>query len=101
MTPAKTLSENEIRARVVEVIKGTAAVASSDITANTDLVLDLAFDSLRLAELATRLEEAFGTEFLLPEWVEEAGGRHSLTVGSLWSFTTRAVQNGGPQNADQ
>lgn len=85
-------SEAEIETLVVDLIRRTAAVSTTQVTPTTDLVLDLAFDSLRIADLAAGLEEIFGTPFHLPSWVEETGGRHSLTVGSLLGFTTRTLR---------
>ena len=89
-------SEVEIQARVVSIVRQTSAVAAAEITGDTDLVLDLAFDSLRIAELAAGLEETFDRSFDLPEWVYESGGRHSLTVGSLVSFTVLTLRANAP-----
>lgn len=89
-------SEADIEARVVSIVRQTSAVAVAEITGDTDLVLDLAFDSLRMAELTTGLEDAFDRTFDLPEWVYESGGRHSLTVGSLVSFTVRTLRTSAP-----
>lgn len=52
----------------------------------------LGLDSIKLVELGVRLEQAFGDEVVLDDWVDQEKAREgdAFTVGSLVAFIARA-----------
>ncbi|MEZ5077274.1 MAG: phosphopantetheine-binding protein [Solirubrobacterales bacterium] len=60
MQPRSDLEPPAVRARIREVILEMAPIASAEAAASASLTVDLGFDSLRLVELATALEDEFG-----------------------------------------
>jgi len=59
------------------------------------LVLDLGFDSLKIASLVMSLEERFGTPILLNDWIGQVSDPTQLTVGSLGEYVFEALREAG------
>ena len=57
------------------------------------VVLDLGFDSLKIAMLALALEEEFGCPMMLDEWIRLHRSPGALTVASLCDFLREVVPN--------
>jgi len=62
-----------------------------ELSENDRLVLDLGFDSLRIATLSIAIEEEFGAVILLNEWLSSVDDPDRLTVGSLANYLAGAT----------
>lgn len=60
--PEPDVPEQELRAEVVRLVCGIKKCPPSDLGGRADFASALAFDSLDLVELATRLDSAYGVE---------------------------------------
>jgi len=56
------VTEQEIEAKVIEIVASQMSVDKSQITRNTSFVEDLSADSLDVVELVMSLEDAFDTD---------------------------------------
>jgi acyl carrier protein len=57
------------------------------------LVLDLGFDSLKLAMLSLALESQLGCAIVLDGWIGSHPDPHELTVGSLCEYLKTNVES--------
>lgn len=74
------------------VRKAVAAICSSKQVKDKDsLVLDLGFDSLKIASLVMSLEEEFGLPILLNDWIGQVNDPTELTVGSLHEYVFQVL----------
>ncbi len=80
------------RAQILDRVRALAIETNPDLK---DLEITeaatfgtMGLDSVRMVELGVRVEEVFGTDVVLDEWIdrETARGDGSFTVGSLVSF---------------
>ena len=76
------LSLRDVKKRVRRAVNASLK-RSQRVSDSDSLVLDLGFDSLRLATLGLELEREFDTLLLLTEWVSLFDDPSELTVGSL------------------
>jgi acyl carrier protein len=88
------LGKDEVMQKVVRAVKTTAAKPPDLISGSHSLVLDLGFDSLRVATLSVALETEFGELILLNEWIANAHTPYELNVNSLVAFVSDAISRG-------
>ena len=79
--------KKRVRSAINASLQGTRRVSDKD-----SLVLDLGYDSLRLATLSIELEREFDTPLLLTEWVSLFDDPVELTVGSLADYIFGMMQ---------
>jgi acyl carrier protein len=79
------LDENGVREDVRKLIEQLAPVGGVAVTPSTELSVDLAYDSLRLMELATQLEDRFGLE------ISEDDAADADTVGEVEELVLRLL----------
>jgi acyl carrier protein len=77
----------EVMSRVLAAIRhvGRGALPTR-IEPGHSLVLDLGFDSMKVALLSLSLESEFGRAIVLDEWVGSCSDPNQLTVGSLCEY---------------
>lgn len=85
------LGKDEVMQGVVRAVKRTAARPPELICGSHSLVLDLGFDSLRVATLSVALETEFGELLLLNEWIASAHTPYELNLDSLVAFVRGAL----------
>lgn len=66
-------------------------VLPSVIERDHSLVMDLGFDSLKMALLSLALETEFERTIVLDEWIGSHSDPNELTVGSLSDFVRRTI----------
>lgn len=70
---------------------GGDAVPQS-VRSEDSLVLQLGFDSMKIALLSLSLEDAFGQTVLLDGWIASHPDPNDLTIGSLCHYIEEAVR---------
>lgn len=80
------LDENDVRERVRTLVAEMAPVKQAQVTPDSDLGVDLGYDSLRLMELATLLEDRFGIAEITEDDAAEAD-----TVGDIEDLICRLL----------
>jgi acyl carrier protein len=91
------LSDAESRVRTRVIVGAMAPQQGDPLAADTRLVYDLGYDSLRLIELAMVLEEEFAIDAVGTEMASDLSGiEASITVGQVEAFVLamRAATNG-------
>ena len=78
--------ENVVREEVRKLIAQLAPVRDEEIASTTELSVDLGYDSLRLMELATTLEDHFGLDEISEDDAAEAD-----TVGEVEALVLRLL----------
>ena len=80
------MSESAVRDEVRKLIEQLAPVHGVDISPATELGVDLGYESLRLMELATALEDRFELDEITEDDAAEAD-----TVGEVEDLVVRLV----------
>lgn len=80
------MDEQTVREDVRRLIEQLAPVRDVEISAATELGVDLGYESLRLMELATAIEDHFGLAEITEDDAAEAD-----TVGEVEEMTVRLV----------
>jgi acyl carrier protein len=80
------MDENSVRGDVRKLIEQLAPVRDVEVTPSTELGVDLGYESLRLMELATALEDHFGLNEITEDDAAEAD-----TVGEVEDLVVRLV----------
>lgn len=80
------MDENSVREEVRKLIEQLAPVRDVEIAPSTELGVDLGYESLRLMELATALEDHFGLREITEDDAAEAD-----TVGEVEEMVLRLV----------
>lgn len=80
------MDENSVRTDVRRLIAQLAPVRDVEISAATELGVDLGYESLRLMELATAIEDHFGLDEITEDDAAEAD-----TVGEVEDMVVRLV----------
>jgi len=80
------MDDNSVREDVRRLIVQMAPVREVEISASTELGVDLGYESLRLMELATAFEDHFGLEEITEDDAAEAD-----TVGEVEELIVRLV----------
>jgi acyl carrier protein len=80
------MDENSVRTDVRRLIEQLAPVRDVEISAETELGVDLGYESLRLMELATAIEDHFGLDEITEDDAAEAD-----TVGEVEDMVVRLV----------
>lgn len=80
------MDESSVREDVRRLIEQLAPVRDVEISPETELGVDLGYESLRLMELATALEDHFGLEEITEDDAAEAD-----TVGEVETLVLRLV----------
>lgn len=80
------MDEDRVRDDVRRLIEQLAPVRDVDIVPSTELGVDLGYESLRLMELATALEDHFGLDEITEDDAAEAD-----TVGEVEDLVVRLV----------
>jgi acyl carrier protein len=80
------MDENSVREDVRKLIEQLAPVRDVEISPSTELRVDLGYESLRLMELATALEDHFGLGEITEDDAAEAD-----TVGEVEELVVRLV----------
>jgi acyl carrier protein len=80
------VNESDIREEVRRLIVQLAPVSDVDVAPSTELSVDLGYDSLRLMELATQLEDHFGLREISEDDAAEAD-----TVGEVEELVLRLL----------
>ncbi|HWP33763.1 MAG TPA: acyl carrier protein [Solirubrobacterales bacterium] len=83
------MDENAVREEVRKLIVRLAPVRGVDMTASSELSVDLGYDSLRLMELATELEDHFELREIPEDDAAEAD-----TVGEVEELVLRLLAAG-------
>lgn len=78
--------EDRVKATILKVMQKTVALKKSD-----SFVSVLGFNSLRMVSLSLALEEEFGCQLLLNDWIASAEDPRALTVGSLFDYVERVL----------
>ncbi len=86
------VDENTVRGDVRKLITQLAPVRDAEISSTSELSVDLGYDSLRLMELATTLEDHFGLAEIGEDDAAEAD-----TVGEVEELVLRLL---GAQQAE-
>ncbi len=81
--------EERTRATILKVMQKTVALRKAD-----SFVSVLGFNSLRMVSLSLALEEEFGSQLLLNDWIASADDPRDLTVGSLYDYVEKALADG-------
>jgi acyl carrier protein len=80
-------SDDESRARTRVIVGAMAPQQGDPLAADTRLVYDLGYDSLRLLELAMALEEEFAIDAAGTAMASDLSGLEaSITVGQVEAF---------------
>jgi acyl carrier protein len=82
---------DEVTQKVVRAVKKTTLDPPDVIDGSASLVMDLGFDSLRVATLSVALEAEFGELLLLNEWIAASNSPYELNIDSLVAFVSRAI----------
>jgi acyl carrier protein len=80
------MDEQDVRKDVRKLIEQLAPVRDVEISPSTELGVDLGYESLRLMELATALEDHFGLAEITEDDAAEAD-----TVGEVEEMVVRLV----------
>jgi acyl carrier protein len=80
------MDENSVREGVRQLIEQLAPVSDVEIGPSTELGVDLGYESLRLMELATELEDRFGLREITEDDAAEAD-----TVGEVEEMVLRLI----------
>lgn len=80
------MDENVVREQVRKIIVELAPVAEEDISPSCELSVDLGYESLRMMELATHLEDHFGIDEIPEEEAVDAD-----TVGDVEELVLRLL----------
>ena len=80
------MDDDSVRKDVRRLIEQLAPVRDVEISASTELGVDLGYESLRLMELATALEDHFGLGEITEDDAAEAD-----TVGEVEELVVRLV----------
>ena len=80
------MDEQVVRGDVLKLIEQLAPVQDVEISPSTELGVDLGYESLRLMELATALEDHFGLGEITEDDAAEAD-----TVGEVEELVVRLV----------
>ncbi len=78
--------EDRVKSTILKVMQKTVALKKSD-----SFVSVLGFNSLRMVSLSLALEEEFGCQLLLNDWIASADDPRDLTVGSLFDYVERVL----------
>lgn len=84
------MDEQAVRRDVRRLIEQLAPVRDVEISPSTELGVDLGYESLRLMELATALEDHFGLDEITEDDAAEAD-----TVGEVEELAVRLVSEQG------
>ena len=87
------MQAEEILSRIRDIVAAThPGVTPSEIRSDATFAT-LGLDSVKLIELGVRVEQVFGEDVVLDDWVDEqnARGADALTVGSLVSFIAHSL----------
>ena len=85
------------RAEILARIRDLAIATSPDLKASdvteTATFGTMGLDSIRMVELGVRLEETFGSDVVLDDWIDQevASEGESYTVGSLVAFIEKSL----------
>ncbi len=82
----RTDIEDRVKTTILKVMQKTVALKKSD-----SFVSVLGFNSLRMVSLSLALEEEFGCQLLLNDWIASAEDPRDLTVGSLFDYVERVL----------
>jgi acyl carrier protein len=80
------------RARILDQVRELAIATSPELKAEditeTATFATMGLDSIRMVELAVRLEERFGPQVVLDDWIDQEAARagENYTVESLVAF---------------
>jgi acyl carrier protein len=88
------MKRSEIFTAVHAAIRETSPdLADGDITESSSFQT-LGLDSLKLVELGVRVEDVFGEEVVLDDWVEQESqkGVEGFTMSSFLDFIERVVR---------
>lgn len=88
------MDDNAVREDVRKLVIRLAPVSVTEVSASSELSVNLGYDSLRLMELATQLEKQFGLDRIPEDDVAEAD-----TVGEIEELVLRLLvkERVGPQ----
>ena len=78
--------EDRIKATILKVMQKTVSLRKGD-----SFVAVLGFNSLRMVSLSLALEEEFGCQLLLNDWIASCDDPRDLTVGSLYDYVERVL----------
>ena len=87
------MHRNEIFAAVRAAIRDTSPDLSEAEVTESSSFQTLGLDSLKLVELGVRVEDAFGQEVVLDDWVDQESqkGADGFTMSSFLDFIERVV----------
>jgi acyl carrier protein len=80
------MDENAVREEIRKLIVQLAPVGGVEVSSSSELSVDLGYDSLRLMELATQLEDQFGLGEIPEDDAAEAD-----TVGEVEELVLRLL----------
>lgn len=81
--------EDRVKSTILKVMQKTVALRKSD-----SFVSVLGFNSLRMVSLSLALEEEFGCQLMLNDWIASADDPRDLTVGSIYDYVEKILADG-------
>ena len=81
--------EDRVKSAILKVMQKTVALRKLD-----SFVSILGFNSLRMVSLSLALEEEFGCQLLLNDWIASADDPRDLTVGSIYDYVEKVLADG-------
>jgi acyl carrier protein len=82
---------SDLEQRVDRAVRSAAPRQLDEILPQHSLVLDLGFDSMKVALLSLALEEQFGRAIFLEGWMSAHADPTALTVQSLYHYVREAL----------